>query len=190
MKTIIAIFAIIYFSNYVCAQVEKNPLDYITPIDTINIEFYDLLKDNSDTNELLKNFKLNLTKNLANLSGEYVNPFLDSTDLNSFRVFKTRFKNCKITTLVLLSGFSYYILTFNEDLIIIDIKEVGENTPALYNSKTGIGNYQRTKSIIENCETITSVKTNYKLYEHDQTKIISQDITKFKIESNGKITTK
>jgi hypothetical protein len=48
-------------------------------------------------------------------------------------------------------------------LKIIDIQQIGENTPVLWNASIGTGQYQNTKSLIENYKSIKTISTTFEI---------------------------
>lgn len=187
MKTSVIILISICYCNVVDAQSYKNVLDYLASIDTINIGFLNLINDNTDSDDRLMAFKFDLVDKISSLPGEYKNLSFDTLDINSFSIFKIKYENCKVNKILLLTDFNYYLVTLNSSLEIINLKEIGINTPTLYNAKTKIGVYQRTKLIIENCDTIKSIQTSYSTNSQENSKIISRKIKVFIIDPSGKI---
>lgn len=184
MKVIIAISIFVLGINISYSQGHRISLSSLEPVDTIQGDFFHGFNDkDASTVELKKH----IIKELSQLQKSRQGLSLDTTDLTSFNLYRTKYSDCQNTTVLLVSGFNTYLLSLNSFLGIVDLTQIGENTPALYNTKTGVGNYIRSQSIVKGCGIVDTIKTFYRINKDQTIGIIKQESSQFEINSKGNI---
>ncbi len=88
---------------------------------------------------------------------------IDSSDFTSFGLLTNTKTNCHDSTLVLLSHFNIYLLSFNHKGDIVDFILAGENSPAFYEPETGIGRFKRAKIYYTSCNKLICITSHYVL---------------------------
>jgi len=174
---------IVFFLNSALAQ-DQSQLRCLSKIDSIVGEFY---SNFSDSNVCALNVKRNVLHNLNQYLLSKNKIVFDSVDFTAFGFFTPQFDNCEVNVLIFLTGFDSYLLTTDLGLKIIDAEKIGENTPTLWNARTGTGRYQRAKSRIENCRLIKTISTNFEVKDRKKKIVISETVTTFEINAFGKI---
>ncbi len=184
MKVIIAISIFVLGINVSYSQGNKISISSLEPIDTIQGDFFHGFNDKDESTVELKK---HVIKKLYQLQKSMQGLLLDTTDLTSFNLYRTKYSDCQNTIVLLVSGFNSYLLSLDSSLGIVDLNQIGENTPALYNTKTGTGNYIRSQSIVKGCGTVNTIKTFYRINKDQTVEIVKQESSQFEINSKGNI---